>query len=176
MIFTDGSVVLCGWEPRKRRPGLYGIGGKAEDAADGRDYRLTAVRETIEELYGATPSARLVETVAAALCGDAGRATMVDGDYLMIRCSFRDLQRLLGLVAAARPAVFSPLYPTRLPRSLEELLFARCSAVATEVAQLCLLPVAQQVPRISNDLGGDIIRLWAADHPHAVKGEKASPK
>jgi hypothetical protein len=169
MIFTDGSVVLCGWEPRKRRPGLYGIGGKAERALDHGDYRQTAVREVIEELYGAVPSARLMETVAAAICGDAGRATVADGDYLMIRCSFRDLQRLLELVVAARPAMVSPLYPTRLPRTLEELLFARCSAVATEMAQLCLLPVTQQVPRISNDLGGDIIRLW-------VSSEKALPK
>jgi hypothetical protein len=171
MIFTDGSVVLCGWEPRKRRPGLYGIGGKAEDAVDRRDYRQTAVREVIEELYGAVPSARLVDTVAAALCSDTGGAALVDGDYLMIRCSFRDLQRLLGLVAAARPALISPLYSARLPRSLEELLFARCSAAATEMAQLCLLPVTRQIPRISGDLGSDISRLWASQG-----GEKAPPK
>jgi hypothetical protein len=163
MIFTDGSVVLCGWEPRKRRPGLYGIGGKAEDAVDRRDYRQTAAREVLEELFGAVPSARLVEMVAAALCSDARRATLVDG-YVMIRCSFQDdLRLLLRLAAAAR--LKSPLYPTRMPRNLEELLFDRRPGMSTEMAQLCLLPVTQQVPRISYDLGGDIIRLWATDHP-----------
>lgn len=171
MIFTDGSVVLCGWEPRKRKPGLYGIGGKAENAVDRRDYRQTAAREVLEELFGVVPSAALVEAVAREFCGDAGRASMVGG-YVMIRCSFRDLQRLLRRVAAVR--MKSPLYPVRMPRTLEELLLARHSAGSSEMAQLCLLPVAQQVPRISSDLGGDIVRLWAADHP--LECEKKTSK
>jgi hypothetical protein len=176
MIFTDGSVVLCGWEPRKRRPGLYGIGGKAENLVDHRDYRRTAAREVLEELYGAVPSATLVDRVAATFCSDGANATMV-GDYVMVRCSFADLHRLLRVVAAARPTLKSPLYPTRLPRSLEELLFTRRSSVAAEMAQLCLLPVTQQVPRISSDLGGDIIRLWASDNPQlAGSNEKESSK
>ena len=162
MIFTDGSVVLCGWEPRKRKPGLYGIGGKAEDAQDHRDYRLTAAREVLEELYGAVPSRVLIDRVAMTFCSDAASATMVGG-YVMIRCSFANLQGLLRLVSATRPALKSPLYPVRLPRSIEELILKRQSSAATEMAQLCLLPVTQQVPRISSDLGGDIIRLWAAD-------------
>lgn len=174
MIFTDGSVVLCGWEPRKRRPGLYGIGGKAEDEIDRRDYRQTAAREVLEELYGAVPPGALVDRIAVTFCGDVGRTTMV-GDYAMIRCSFLDLRRILGMVAGERRFV-SPLYPTRLPRTLEELLFARKSGAATEMAQLCLLPVTQQVPRISSDLGGDIIRLWAADNGTSESNEKQTSK
>ena len=111
--------------------------------------------------------------VATALCGDARRATLADG-YVMIRCSFRDLQRLLDLAAAAR--LKSPLYPTRMPRNLEELLFDRRPELSTEMAQLCLLPVTQQVPRISYDLGGDIILLWASDHPLPERSEKTPPK
>jgi len=169
MIFTDGSVVLCGWEPRKRRPGLYGIGGKAENTVDRRDYRVTAAREVLEELYGAPPPARLVDTVAATLCGDGERAEMVDG-YVMIRQDFRGLRRLLGLVAAS--GFRSPLYGVRAPRTLEELVFARKSAAATEMAQLCLLPVAARAPRISGDLGEDIERIWAADHPREKEASK----
>jgi hypothetical protein len=169
MIFTDGSVVLCGWEPRKRRPGLYGIGGKAENAVDQRDYRITAAREVLEELYGAPPPGRLVDTVAATLCVDASGTEMVDG-YVMIRRDFRGLQRLLRLVAAS--GFRSPLYVARMPRTLEELVFSRHSAAATEMAQLCLLPVAARAPRISGDLGDDIERIWEADHPHEKHGSK----
>jgi hypothetical protein len=171
MIFTDGSVVLCGWEPRKRKPGLYGIGGKAENSVDHRDYRHTAAREVLEELFGVVPATTLVEAVAREFCGDVDRTSMVDG-YVIIRCSFRDLQQLLRRVAAAR--LKSPMYPERVPRSLEELLFARHSVAATEMAQLCLLPVAQRMPRISSDLGDDIIRIWAADHP--LECEKKTSK
>lgn len=171
MIFTDGSVVLCGWEPRKRKPGLYGIGGKAERPIDRGDYRLTAAREVLEELFGTPPIERTVDTVAAALCADVARAELVDG-YVMIRQDFRGLQRLLVLVRAS--GARSPLY-ARMPRTLEELLFARQSAVATEMAQLCLLPVAARTPRISGDLGDDIERIWESDHPGA-RHEKQVPK
>ena len=158
MIFTDGSVVLCGWEPRKRRPGLYGIGGKAERTVDRGDYRLTAAREVLEELYGAPPPGSLVDTVAVMFCSNAAQTTIVDGSYVMIQCTFADLTRLL--IQVARSGFRSPLY-ARMPRSLEALLFTRRSSVATEMAQLCVLPVTERAPRISGDLGDDIERIWA---------------
>jgi hypothetical protein len=173
MIFTDGSVVLCGWEPRKRKPGLYGIGGKAERSVDRGDYRLTAAREVLEELFGTPPTAHLVDTVAATLCGGTERATMVDGDYVMIRQDFAGLWRLLALTRAG--GMRSPLY-ARMPRTLEELLFARQSAAATEMAQLCLLPIVQKAPRISGDLCDDIERIWEADHPAVSVPKKHAPK
>lgn len=160
MIFTDGSVVLCGWEPRKRKPGLYGIGGKAERTVDHGDYRRTAAREVLEELFGAPPTDRLVDTVAATLCGDVARTEMVDGGYVMIRQTFGGLRQLLTLVRAS--GARSPLY-AQMPRTLEELVFTRRSEAATEMAQLCLLPITARAPRVSGDLCGDIERIWAAD-------------
>jgi hypothetical protein len=173
MLFTDGSVVLCGWEPRKRRPGLYGIGGKAERLVDRGDYRVTAAREVLEELFGAPPTEPLVDKVAATLCVDVARTELVDYDYVVIRQDFGGLRRLLELVRAS--GARSPLY-ARIPRTLDELLFARQSAAASEMAQLCLLPVTARAPRISADLCDDIERIWTADHPSSIGHEKQVPK
>ena len=157
MIFTDGSVILCGWEPRKRRGagGLYGIGGKVEPG-DGGDYRITAARETLEELLGIAPSVALIEAVAAI---PAAHTEMVGG-YVMIHHGFGPggLTEILRLVRAA--GVRSPLYPRDVPRNLEGLLLERRTVGAhAEMAQLGLLPVVTVYPHISGDLAGDIERL-----------------
>jgi hypothetical protein len=157
MVFTDGSVVLCGWEPRKRKPGLYGIGGKAEDVLDQRNYQRTAAREVLEEIYGVPPSADLVDRIAR-VTGNGRRVEMV-GDYVMIHQDFAGLEQILRLVAST--GMRSPFYPSRAPRTVQELLFSRRPTETSEMAQLCLLPITSRVPRISSDLGGDIVRIWS---------------
>jgi hypothetical protein len=161
MIFTDGSVILCGWEPRKRRGGggLYGIGGKVEPTDRG-DYRLTAAREMLEELFGIMPTAGLIAMVAAL---PPRRTEMVES-YVMIHHALGPggLPEILRLVRAA--GVRSPLYPRGIPRSLEGLLLERQiggggGGVLPEMAQLCLLPVVPSRPHISGDLTADIERL-----------------
>lgn len=156
MIFTDGSVILCGWEPRKRRGagGLYGIGGKVEPGDRG-DYRMTAARETLEELFGTAPTPALTMAVAAI---PSARTEMI-GSYVMIHHGFGPggLTELLRLVRAA--GLRSPLYPRGIPRSLEGLLLERRAGAPAEMAQLCLLPVVSRRLRISDDLMDDIRRL-----------------
>lgn len=158
IIFTDGSVILCGWEPRKRRGagGLYGIGGKVEPG-DGGDYRLTAAREMLEELFAIVPSMELMMAVAAI---PAAHTEIVDR-YVMIHHRFGPggLTEILRLVRAA--GVRSPLYPRGIPRSLEGLLLERRATPTGEheMRQLCLLPVVSRRPHISSDLADDIERL-----------------
>jgi len=147
-VFTDNLLILCGWEPRKQRPGLYGIGGKAEPT-DGGDYRITAARETLEELFAIKPSRSLLLRVAAL---KSVREELVGG-YVMIYHTFATLQQLIRLV---RPP--SPFY-LRNPITIEELIFKRFTTGTAEVAQLCLLPVTRLPVMVSADLVDDIRRL-----------------
>lgn len=147
-VFTDNQLILCGWEPGKQQPGLYGLGGKAEPA-DGGDYRITAARETLEELFAIHPSRPLLLRVAAV---KPVREEFISG-YVMIYHSFTTLQQIIRLVRTP-----SPFYP-RNPITIEELIFKRFTTGKAEVAQLCLLPVTRLPVLVSTDLADDIRRL-----------------
>ena len=47
-VFTDSKIILAGYQPRKKKPFISGIGGKREE---GESYMDTAIRETVEELF-----------------------------------------------------------------------------------------------------------------------------
>ena len=147
-VFTDNLLILCGWEPRKQRPGLYGIGGKAE-STDVGDYRITAARETVEELFAIKPQRSLLMQIAALR---PVREELVGG-YVMIYHTFSTLQQLIRLVRSP-----SPFY-LRNPITIEELIFKRFTTGTAEVAQLCLLPVTRLPVVVSADLVDDIRRL-----------------
>jgi len=168
MIFTNGSVILCGWEPQKRRGrmrgGLYGIGGKMEPGDRG-DYRLTAAREVLEELFGLGPTVptSLIQAVAALR---AERVEMVDR-YVIIHHGFTALRTIMRLVRR------SPLYPRGMPQNLEGLLLERrCDGTRVEMAQLCLLPVVPVRLHISNELVDDIVRLAAKHRAPLENGQQ----
>lgn len=162
LVFTNGDLILCGYEPHKKVPAIYGIGGKRE-STDTTFYH-TAFREAFEELLGMGPPVGLVGTLVAAARPQKTVKVGGSGGYIMIQYNFADLAAFLNIMRSA--GVRTPFY-SRMPRSLEELLTARRCRASTEMTHLCMLPVVAPAPIVSRDLGGDIERIAAEKRaPH----------
>ena len=149
LVFTNGDLILCGYEPHKKIPAIYGIGGKRESIDT--TYYHTAFREAFEEILGIGPSVGLVETLARA--ARPQKTVKVGGGYIMIHYSFVDLMHFLNIMR--RAGVRMPFY-VKAPRTVEDLLLLRLHKVSTEMTHLCVLPVVRPAPSVSRDLAGDI--------------------
>ena len=151
LVITNGSLLLCGYEPHKRKPAIYGIGGKREPADT--TYRETAFREAMEELLGLhTIPPRILQKLIR-------RVPIYTEDvreYIMLHYSFTDLEWFLGSLRGLR----TPFYD-RMPRSLGELLLNRRVETSTEMTHICMVPVVSPAPIISRDLSADIDRIVA---------------
>lgn len=156
-MFIDraASLILGGYEPGKRVPAIYGIGGKRE--RDDDTVYATAFRETFEELLAVQLTAAQ-RTRLITMC----RAQWIEehGGYIMIHYNFADLAAFLQTLA--RAGVRSPLYGGRVPTTVADLVLKREYRASTEMQQLCLLPLVSPGPTISADLRGDIQRIVAA--------------
>lgn len=158
LIFTNDAaagLILCGYEPGKRVPAIYGIGGKRE--SDDDTCYTTAFRETFEELLGIQlPRAQL-----GRLAGGGRRPRRVDAahGYVMFHYTFSDLEAFLKEIRLSRAQ--SPFYG-RFPQTVAELILTRDCKKSTEMQHLCLLPVVSPMPVVSRDLAGDVARIVAA--------------
>lgn len=170
MIFDNGNTILCGVEPfkytkkfesyelsssarqaerkNKSRPALYGIGGKREPTD--ANYRETAAREVIEELFGIQPTRSLCQQILTSPPRDE---TIIDG-YVILRYEFTDLLQMLRSLRNYP----SPYYRS-MPRTVSDLILERRTSKTAEMTHLCLLPMVIPVPTPSHDLAEDIIRL-----------------
>jgi hypothetical protein len=149
LVITNGSSILCGYEPHKRKPAIYGIGGKRE--SEDPTYRHTAFREAVEELFGIR---QIPPAVFAKLVSQNPYRIEDVGGYIMLYYSFADLEYFLRVLKSQK----TPFY-SRMPRGLSELLTERRVEVSTETTHLCILPIINPVPVISADLAHDIIRI-----------------
>ncbi len=170
MIFDNGRTVLCGYEssksyrfgsygqsssagqsePLKKHPALYGIGGKRETTD--ANYRETAAREMLEELFGLQTIPR--NTLQRVLVIVPQEETMVDG-YVMLRYRFSDLVQMMLTLRDQK----SPLYRT-MPTTVSDLVLGRrLLNRPVETSHLCLLPMISPAPNVSEDLADDIRRL-----------------
>jgi hypothetical protein len=151
VVFSEENMLLCGHEPNKQIPALYGIGGKREPAD--ADYRITALREMCEELFGCSVPRQMVIRLVTNV--KSRSVENVEG-YIILYYNFDDLQRMLSLMKG----LTSPYY-TRWPRDLTELIIRRRTTNKSEMGSLWLLPLNDQLPAISEDLKSDIRRLLA---------------
>lgn len=152
MIFDNGRTILCGYEPGKREPALYGIGGKREmtDA----NYRETAAREVLEELFGFRAlSKALIQRI---LVIPPREETIVHG-YVMLRYGFDDLVAMLLTLRGQQSAFYRAM-----PQTVSDLVLARGRVAQSEMSHLCLLPMVTPAPTVSKDLADDICRLLTA--------------
>jgi hypothetical protein len=149
MIFDNGRTILCGYEPGKSRPALYGIGGKRETTD--ADYRETAAREVLEELFGIHRAPRAV--LQRILLTPPREEIMVHG-YVMLRYGFNDLILML-LSLRDQQSLFYRV----IPQTVSDLVLARGRVPGAEMTHLCLLPMVAPAPRVSKDLADDIVRL-----------------
>lgn len=146
ILFTNGRLLLAGYKPYKGH--ITGIGGKQKD---GEQLFRTAIRETIEELFGLReiPSI-LMEVVESAV--KPTRAVFNKG-FTQYFCTFDDLGILLVLARLYTNGT-SPYY-AEFPTTLQELLLDRINTEGAEIAQLVLIPYEADV-RIARHLLGDL--------------------
>ena len=137
VVFTDGTLILAGYQPLKKSPFISGIGGSKEP---GENYKETALREMVEELFEVPPPAELI----AELKKYRPNRVLHTGTYVRLVYTFEDLEAMLKLMKTYSPK--SPLYDT-FPETLMELLFDRRPKVKVEISHLCLLPVVKHDTR-----------------------------
>jgi len=136
-LFTNGTHVLAGYQKGYTSPSISGIGGKREGT---ESYIETALRETVEELFGLSVVPLVLLNRMKGLLEP--RRIHKTGSYVLVIYNFNDLEKILELVR--RDVKVSPLYKT-LPKSISELMLDRSMPVENppEISHLCLLPVVK---------------------------------
>lgn len=140
-IFFDEKFVLAGYQPRKQKPFLSGLGGKKEE---GETYEITALRETIEELFELqTVPLQWIHTIQERI---PSKGSLKNGDYISLLYSLEDLQQILLILQEF--GVESELYE-EFPNNLLSLLFYRKQLqYPAEISHLSLLPFVNHTSEI----------------------------
>jgi hypothetical protein len=129
-MFTDGIRVLAGYQTKTRKIG--GFGGKSHPCESRTE---TALRETIEELFG-------ILDVPADLIAKLpiSQSTVEYPEYTCFVYNFDDLQTFIR--RAGRYINSTPLYSV-FPTTVWELIQNRMFSDSVEVGELYLMPADQ---------------------------------
>lgn len=174
-VFTDGKLILAGYQPRKRNPFISGIGGKKEKE---ETYMQTAIRETIEELFeiyfedGKIP----IECINKIIESVKPLNIIKNGSYIIVLYTFDELSHILKIIKKYKIDI-SKMY-SKYPENVIDLIFNRkdcCDFDITnfavsnnnfkkimsgtapkayknmtlpEISRLCLLPVVKHNPSV----------------------------
>lgn len=133
-LFFNEQFLLAGYQPRKQKPMLSGLGGKREGE---EDMFTTALRETIEELFElpAVPS-EWIDQIQRSI---PHKGILKNGDYVSVLYSFDDLQSILNILHAN--SCRSDLYED-FPTTLLSLVFNRKQLnQRPELSHLTFLPL-----------------------------------
>ena len=140
-LFIQGDYVLTGYNPAYNI--WSGIGGKLEP---GESARNAAYRETIEEIFGFSPSQEILNDCESAF---QKLPLTVRYNYGVIKISF-DLYVHLSYILRAHNCV-SPFY-NKIPDSFEEILTERKKIENAEITELKVINYKEPCPDISTDL------------------------
>jgi hypothetical protein len=156
-LFWNEQFVLAGYQPRKQKPVLSGLGGKREE---NEEPHTTALRETIEELFELqTVPLEWIRQIQETI---PYQDQLPSGDYISFLYSFDDLQKMLELLKNL--GATSELYE-EFPTNLLSLLFHRKTlAYPPEVSHLLLFPLVnhpKEAPFVAKHFLGDIRLLLA---------------
>jgi hypothetical protein len=146
LLFTNEKLFLAGYKSFKSH--ITGIGGKPHETDTSK--LSTAIRETIEELFGVKEvSNEIIEHMLITL---QPFKEVTNDSYTHFLCSFDDLKCLLTYCYLR--IQISPYYSV-FPTTIEQLLLERKNTERAEIAQLCLLPFSSDL-RIARHLMNDI--------------------
>lgn len=148
-FFTNGNLVLCGYQQNKQVPSISGFGGKKENTDPTLTY--TAIRETLEELFDITPDHNLINNIDDDL---NIKNVIVHDNYHMIIYSFEDLEIILNILFQNN--ITSNLYD-ELPNNISDLILKRKIDQNSEISHLCLLPLKENL-QLNVDFIQDIHR------------------
>ena len=146
-LFTNGVHTLAGYQPRKSAPTISGVGGKKEP--EETDPFQTAVRETLEELFGLDK-----DVITAIQLPVKPRRIIQNGSYHVYVFTFADLEKILYTLQEL--GVSSPYY-LYLPNNIPDLIFHRRVDSDAEIGSLCLLPA--ESANISKEFLEDMNRI-----------------
>lgn len=133
IMFTNGTHVLAGYQPRKKKPHISGLGGGKQE---GESYMQTAWRETLEELFEFKEIPKdVIDIIQLTI---QPKDTFITDNYINVVYTFADLLQLLQLLHCYE--VESNVY-TILPYTIPDLIFQRQPNKTTEISHLCLLPL-----------------------------------
>jgi hypothetical protein len=144
-MFFNEQFLLAGYQPRKQKPFLSGLGGKKEE---GETYLITALRETIEELFELqTVPLEWITSIQEKI---QSQGILKNGEYISVLYSFEDLQQMLHILQ--EKGLVSELYD-EFPTNLLALLFNRkLLEYPAEISHLSLLPLVShpsEIPFVS---------------------------
>ena len=145
ILFTDEKLFLSGYKTFKGH--ITGIGGKPKE---GETLFATAIRETIEELFGIKNCPPKIVSIFESSLGCY--KTAENQGFTHFFCTFDELKVFLRFSKTAFET--SPFYDT-FPLSIEELLLHRKNTERAEITHLCLLPFVVD-SRIARHLISDI--------------------
>ena len=130
VLFTNGTHVLGGYQPKKEFPCISGIGGKRE--LRDTSYIYTGLREFLEEVFDINSSyIELIQEHVTPL-------RIVElGGYINSVYSFTDLEIILRLLN--EKGVVSRLYDV-FPVSIDSLMYKRKIGEDQEITHLAILP------------------------------------
>jgi hypothetical protein len=137
-IFTNGKLILAGYQPYKKVPVISGIGGSCNS---GEDYIDTAHRELLEELFGFEGD--LTNLIMLVKNTVSSSKYITDGPYINLVYNFDDLSAILVLLN--KQSAHSKFYD-KFPQCIEDLLLKRKLIQGAEIQHLILLPVIQNLP------------------------------
>jgi len=146
LLFTNEKLFLAGYKSFKSH--ITGIGGKPQEHDASK--LATAIRETIEELFGIKEVNN--EVIEHLLITLQPFKEVTNDSYTHFLCSFEDLKYTLTYCYLRIQT--SPYYSV-FPTTIEQLLFERKNTERAEIAQLCLLPFSSDL-RIARHLMSDI--------------------
>jgi len=138
-MFTDGTRVLAGYQPNKTRPFVSGIGGSKKA---GENYVDTAIRETLEELFGIT---KISDKLLSELKMIEPRNVCHNSGYVNLIYSFEDLGLFQLLLWKNRKDLKSTVYK-EIPFSISNLLLDRIYDKNAEISHLLLMPLIEHDP------------------------------
>ena len=140
-LFTNGEVVLAGYQKKRGDIVITGLGGKREED---ESYIDTALRETVEELFHVKEvPPKLIGALKTHMKPVSVRGKEVPGwgVYVMVIYTFEDLEILLKY--AERSSIRTSLYD-RFPKTVSDLLLERRtgqSSSAPEIPYLSIVPL-----------------------------------
>lgn len=149
-FFTDGNLVLCGYQLNKKIPNISGFGGKREDTD--KTYIETAIRETLEELFDIIPDSEIIKLINMNLIH---KKLIIQDKYYMLVYTFDDLELILTILN--QKEITSKLYDI-FPINITDLIFKRKFEIKSEISHLCLLPLKENII-INNDFIQDVHSL-----------------
>jgi hypothetical protein len=139
IVFTDGRHILGGYQPKKRTPFISGIGGMKEP---GETYMITAIRETLEELFDLDKIPEvLLDNLSQKL---KDKKIIQNNTYISILCTFEDLNIIFDSLKEHN--IVSRLYD-EIPNTLHDLIFKRKINKDSEISELSILPLVNHDKR-----------------------------